>query len=75
LTEDDLEELINEDDSEDEEEVIARSALNPKALTEIIKLQRALIDKVIKCDTVMERSLKFKREIENASCPYLEIQK
>jgi hypothetical protein len=75
LTEEDLEELINEDDSEDEREVIARSALNPKALTEIMKLQRALIDKVMECDPVMERSLKFKREIESASCLYLEIQK
>jgi hypothetical protein len=36
LTEQDLKELINEDDSEDE--VIARSTLNPKALTEIMKL-------------------------------------
>jgi hypothetical protein len=45
-----------------------RSSPNPKALTEIMKLQRALIDKVMKCDPVMERSLKFKREIENASC-------
>jgi hypothetical protein len=36
-----------------------------------MKLQRALID----CDPVMERSLKFSREIENASYPYLEIQK
>jgi hypothetical protein len=75
LAKEDPEELINEDDSEDEEEVIARSTLNPKALTEIIKLQRALIDKVMECDPVMERSLKFKRRIENASCPYLEIQK
>jgi hypothetical protein len=73
LTEEDLEELINED-SEDEEEVIARSTLNPKARTEIMKLQRALIDKVMECNPVVERSLKFKREIENASCPYLEIQ-
>jgi hypothetical protein len=60
LTEEDLEELINEDDIEDEE-VTARSTLNPKALTEIMKLQRALIDKVMECDPVMERSLKFKR--------------
>jgi hypothetical protein len=66
LTEKDLEELINEDNSEDEQEVIARSTLNPKALIEIIKLQRAFIDKVKECDPVMERSLKFKREIENA---------
>jgi hypothetical protein len=75
MTEEDLEELINEDDSEDEEEVITRFTLNPKGLTEIMKLQRALIDKVMECDPVMERCLKFKREIENASCPYLEIQK
>jgi hypothetical protein len=47
LTEEDLEELINEDDSEDEQEVIARSTLNPKALTEILKLQWALIDRVM----------------------------
>jgi hypothetical protein len=75
LTEEDLEELINEDGSDDKEEVIARSTLNPKALTEIIRLQRALIDKVMECDPVMERSLTFKRETENASCPYLEIQR
>jgi hypothetical protein len=75
LTEEDLEELINEDDSEDEEEVIARSTINTKALTEIMKLQLALIDRVMECDPGMERSLKFKRKIENASCPYLEIQK
>jgi hypothetical protein len=75
LTKEDLEKLINEDDSAEEEEVIARSTLNPKALTKIIKLQQALIDKVMECDPAMERSLKFKREIENASCPYLEIQK
>jgi hypothetical protein len=75
MTEEDLEELINEDDSEDEEEVIARSTLNLKALTGIMKLQRALIDKVMECNPVMERSLKLKREIENTSCPYLEIQK
>jgi hypothetical protein len=75
LTEGYLEELINEDDSEDEEEVIATSTLNPKALTEIMKLQQALIDKVLECDPVMEWSLNFKREIENASCPFLEIQK
>jgi hypothetical protein len=36
-----------------------------------MKLQRALIDKVMECDPVMERSLKFKREIEDISCPYL----
>jgi hypothetical protein len=41
MTEEDLDELINEDDSEDEEEVIARSTLNPKALTGIMRLQRA----------------------------------
>jgi hypothetical protein len=45
MTEEDLEELIIEDDSEDEEEVIARSTLNPNAPTEIMKLQRALISK------------------------------
>jgi hypothetical protein len=61
LTEEDLEELINEDNSEDEEEAIARSTLNPKALTEIMKIQRAVIDKVMECDPVMETSLKFKR--------------
>jgi hypothetical protein len=75
LTQEDPEKLINEDDSEDEVEVIARSTINPKALTEIMKLQRALINKVMECDPVMERSLKCKREIENASCPYLDIQK
>jgi hypothetical protein len=75
MTEEDLEELINEDDSEDEEEVIARSTLNPKAVTEIMKLQGAFIDKVMECNPVMEWCLKFKRELENASCPYLEIRK
>jgi hypothetical protein len=29
----------------------------------------------MECDPVIERSHKYKREIENASCPYLEIQK
>jgi Mg/Co/Ni transporter MgtE len=75
ITEKDLEELINEDDSEDEKKVIARSTLNPKALTEIMNLQRALIDRVMECDPVMEMCLKFKTETENVSCPYLEIQK
>jgi hypothetical protein len=60
---------------EDEQEVIAKSTLNPKAPTEIMKLQQALTDKVMECDPVMERSLKCLREIENASCPYLEIRK
>jgi hypothetical protein len=40
-----------------------------------MKLQQALIDKVMECDPVMERNLKFLRKIENASCPYIEIQK
>jgi hypothetical protein len=65
LTEEDLEELISEEDSEDEKEVIARSTVYSKALAEIMKLQRALIDKVLKCDPVMKWSLNVKRKIEN----------
>jgi hypothetical protein len=59
LTEEDLEELISEDDSEDEQEVIAKSTLNPKALTEIMKLQRALIDKVKEFDPLWRGASNF----------------
>jgi SRSO17 transposase len=45
-------------------------ALNLKALTEIMKLQQAY-----ECYRVRERNLEFKRELEAASQPYLEIQK
>jgi hypothetical protein len=66
---------INEDNIEDEDVVATESNLNLKALAEIIKLHRALLDKAKDYNPVMDMSLKFKREIETASVPYLEIHR
>jgi hypothetical protein len=58
----DLDELNHLDNSVDEEQFTALSALNLKALAEIMKLQWVLIDKTAECDPVMRGAsdLRFK---------------
>jgi len=61
-------ELINEDNNEDKD-IATKSTL--EVLTEITKLQQALIDKVTACDPVSAKSLKFNRKAQSPSRLYL----
>jgi hypothetical protein len=79
MTEEDLEELIENnslqnDDEEQEDEVITPT-LNLKEMNEIFRLAKELTVKVSEVDPSLERSIKFSREIDVALAPYKEVRK
>jgi hypothetical protein len=54
---------------------IARLEFNNKSSNEVFTLSRQLSDKVLKLDSNMERSIKFKSELHHILVPYKEINK
>jgi hypothetical protein len=80
LTIEKLDELVtrsseNQNDPEDEVPDVVRSEFNNKPLNEMFTLSRQLSDKVFELDPNMERSIKFKRELDHLLAPYKEIHK
>uniref|UniRef100_UPI00358E3E0E tigger transposable element-derived protein 1-like n=1 Tax=Myxine glutinosa TaxID=7769 RepID=UPI00358E3E0E len=73
LTKEDPEDLIKS--SESEEEVVVKPHLKLKSLSEILQLAKALSDRVFEVEPFMERSIKFKRELESMIIPYREVYK
>ncbi|XP_078455668.1 uncharacterized protein LOC144721694 [Lampetra planeri] len=80
--EEDLKERIKagdgeSDDGEEEEEDYAsgKSRLNLKTLAEIMQLASELKDKVFEADPLVERSVRFKREMDAVLDPYREVYK
>ena len=81
LTDEDLEELVrsdeeagDDDDDDEEEEVGQRSKLSLATITDILVSIRNACDRIVDVDPFMERSLKVKRQIEEAMLPYREVQ-
>jgi hypothetical protein len=80
LTVEELDELVarsseNQNDPEDEVLDVVRPEFNNKSLNEIFTLSRQLSDKVFELDPNMERSIRFKGEIDHLLAPYKEIYK
>jgi hypothetical protein len=65
----------NQNDPENEVLDIARREFNNKSLNEIFTLSGQLYVKVLEFDPNMERSIKFKRELDHLLAPYKEIHK
>ena len=78
LSEEDVEELIKsseEEEEEDNEAEIFKPALTITNLNKIMAAVKSVSDLVCELDPFMERSLKFKRNVEDAELPYKELLK
>ncbi|XP_032806279.2 uncharacterized protein LOC116940493 [Petromyzon marinus] len=81
LPEEDLEERMkagdgdSDDDGEEgeEENASGKSRLTLKTLAEIMQLGSELTDKVFEADPLVERSVRFKREMDAVLNPYREV--
>jgi hypothetical protein len=65
----------NQSDPEDEVPDLVRPEFNNKSLNEIFTLFRQFSDKELELDPNLERSIKFKRELDNLLASYKEIYK
>ncbi|KAG8227650.1 hypothetical protein J437_LFUL007846 [Ladona fulva] len=75
LTNDELMETLLSSSSEEDEMEHEESTLTVEALSEILKEVGKVKDKLTDIDPSMERSLKFKMDIDAALAPYVEIYK
>ena len=79
LGEEDLEELLQDSESETESEeevnIVQKSKMTEKVLTQALKLTSELTELLFANDHNLERSIKAKRELETAMAPYKEFHK